>query len=222
MPEFMSALHLASGSRAFDLESINAQLQDHAPRENVEWALAHAERPLLSTNFRPLSAVLLHMVTRLKPDIPVIWVDSGYNTVATYRFAEQLIQDLELDMRIYAPRMTAARREALMGGVPGLDDPARLEAFTREVKLEPFERALEELRPDIWITGIRREQTEYRKHLDVASRGPHGTLRIAPLFRWTEVDLEGYLYDHRLPDNEDYYDPTKVREDRECGLQLLK
>jgi phosphoadenosine phosphosulfate reductase len=218
----MSALHLASGAESFDLGSINAVLRDREPRAIVEWAIANAARPVLSTNFRPFSAALLHMVTRIKPDIPVIWVDSGYNTPGTYWFAEQIIQDLNLDIRIYTPRMTAARREALMGGVPGLDDPVRLEAFTFEVKLEPFERALDELKPDIWLTGIRREQTEYRKHLGVASRGPHGTLRIAPVFSWTQVDLEGYLYEHHLPDNEDYYDPTKVLEDRECGLQLLR
>lgn len=198
----------------------NEFLAQRDPYDIIDWALARAARPVLSTNFRPHSAALLHMVTRACPDIPVIWVDTGYNTAATYRYAEQVTPLLQLKLQVYAPRVTGARRHAVLGGVPKLDDPLHA-AFTREVKLEPFERALHELAPDFWFTGIRSEQTDFRKSLGVLSPGPHGTLRIAPFFNWTEVDLEDYIYEHGLPDNLDYADPTKVGEDRECGLQHL-
>ena len=205
----------------FDFAAGNAALHEAEPRDVAAWALERAQRPVVSTNFRPLAAGLLHMLTSIKPDIPVIWVDSGYNTESTYRFAETLIEQLKLNIHVYTPRLTAARRAAIHGGIPSLEDEAAHSAFTREVKLEPFERALTELSPDAWFTGIRRDQTEYRKTLDVLSAGPHGITRVAPMFYWTEVDLEGYVYEHDLPDNEDYYDPTKVNDDRECGLQTL-
>lgn len=198
---------------AFDIRATD-------PREIIEQALAQARAPVLSTNFRPHAAALLHMVTRVMPDIPVIWVDSGYNTPATYAFAESLRARLGLNLKVYTPLVTAARRHACFGGIPSLADPGHAE-FTREVKLEPFERALREHRPDVWLTGIRADQTAHRRALGVVSRGPLGTFKIAPLYSWTEVDLENYLYEAGLPDNLDYVDPTKGRDDRECGLQHL-
>ena len=202
------------------LLSAAADFQHLDPHSIVRQALRYAERPLLSTNFRPRAAALLHLVTRIVPDIPVVWVDSGYNTPATYRFAEAVTQRLKLNLKVYTPLVSSARRTAVLGGVPELDDPAH-EAFTQEVKLEPFERALRELAPDLWFTGIRAEQTDFRKTLGVISRGPFGTTRVAPFFALTGLDLEDYLYEHDLPDNDDYVDPTKVLDRRECGLQNL-
>ena len=191
-----------------------------SPRDIIDWALARAANPVISTNFRPHTAALLHLVTRARPGIPVIWVDHGYNTADTYRYAERLTALLDLNLHVYTPRVTAARHQAVRGGVPALDAPAH-EAFTREVKLEPFERAFRELKPDLWFTGIRADQNSFRKSLGVVSPGVLGALKVAPLYHWTEVDLENYLYEHSLPDNLDYIDPTKVRADRECGLQHL-
>ncbi len=202
----------------FALRPSDLSLND--PQDIIAWVIARATRPVVSTNFRPHSAAILHMVTRVCPDIPVIWVDSGYNTPATYRFAEQVTHALQLNLQVYTPRMTSARRAALYGEVPSLEHPSHTE-FTREVKLEPFERAFAELAPDYWFTGIRAEQNEFRKSLGVFSNGPHGSTKVAPLHAWTEVDLEDYLYAEQLPDNTDYFDPTKVALERECGLQYL-
>lgn len=190
------------------------------PQDIVRRALAAARKPVISTNFRPRSAAFLHLVTRIAPDIPVLWVDTGYNTPATYRFADEVTQRLNLNLQVYSPLVTSARRAALHAGVPPLDSPAHA-AFTQEVKLEPFERALRETGPDLWLTGIRSEQTEFRRSLGVVSNGPFGTLRVAPIFAWSAVDLEDYLYEHGLPDNDDYVDPTKGDDRRECGLQNM-
>ena len=214
------ALNTAATTGAETLYATADHFHGLEPQDIVARALSHATAPLLSTNFRPRSAALLHLVTRLAPNIPVVWVDTGYNTPATYRFAEELTRRLKLNLQVYTPRVTSARRAAVMDGVPSLDHPQH-GAFTQEVKLEPFARAFQALAPDVWLTGIRAEQTDFRRKLGVVSRGPHGTLRVAPFFAWHAVDLEDYLYEHNLPDNDDYVDPTKVLADRECGLQNL-
>ncbi|MGE0388117.1 MAG: phosphoadenosine phosphosulfate reductase family protein [Gammaproteobacteria bacterium] len=203
-----------------DLERFRSLLADRPAAAIIDWALERAQNPVISTNFRPRSAVLLHLVTQARPDIPVIWVDTGYNTLATYRFVEDLTRRLNLNLQVYAPRVTSARRYAVLEGVPTLDDPGH-EEFTREVKLEPFERALRELRPDHWFTGIRAEHNEFRRSLGVVSRGPFGVVRVAPLHAWSDADMAAYLAGHGLPDNPNYVDPTKVLGDRECGLQNL-
>ncbi len=190
------------------------------PEMIIRWAFERAKVPVVSTNFRPHAAVLLHLVTQVKPDIPVIWVDSGYNTRETYEYAERLTALLGLNLQVYTPRVTAARRAIAFNGVPALDR-ADHATFTREVKLEPFERAFREIQPDVWLTGIRADQNAFRKSLGVVSSGVLGSLKVAPLYHWTEVDLENYLYEFGLPDNLNYTDPTKVEADRECGLQRL-
>lgn len=200
-----------------DLEKINAQLQHKSPVEIVQWAVDQNRKLIVTTKFGPHSAALLHLVTCIKPDITVLWADHGYNTKPTYLFAEKLIKQLNLNMKIYTPVMTSARRDALLGGVPDVGDPMH-EEFTQQVKLEPFNRALDDLQPEIWLTGIRKDQTAYRESLDIVTQTRRGVYKVAPLFNWSEIDLEGYLYENVLPTETDYFDPTKVLSDRECGL----
>lgn len=202
---------------SIDLQAANQALEGKSPQEIIEWALSQSDNPLVTTNFRPYESVILHMAAQVKPDIKVLWVDSGYNTSATYRFAEKLIQDLNLNVVTYIPEMTSARRNVLMKGIPDIDDPLH-EEFTRQVKLEPFQRALSELKPDLWLNAIRKDQTEFRQSLDIISASKDGIIKVAPLYNWAEGDLEAYLSEHNLPNEHDYFDPTKAVETRECGL----
>ncbi|MDY7115738.1 phosphoadenosine phosphosulfate reductase family protein [Halomonas sp. SSL-5] len=200
------------------LDIINRDLgQD--PEALIRWALNQGSQPICTTNFRPFEAVILHMVSSQRPDIPVVWMDHGYNTEATYRFADALVRRLDLNLISYLPRRTRAHREALEGPFPGIDDPHH-DAFTQEVKIEPFERALGEMAPDVWFTALRAEDTPERSRMAPASRNADGLLKVAPLLHWTAKDLHAYLQRHDLPNEFDYFDPTKVEAKRECGLHL--
>ncbi len=114
--------------------------------------------------------------------------------------------------------MTSERRNAIMGGVPTVDEEERHREFTWQVKLEPFERALAEFKPEVWLTGIRREETQHRKTLDVVSLDGRGMVKVAPLFHWSDEDVEAYMARFELPTCRHYFDPTKVHDGRECGL----
>ena len=200
-----------------DIKAANQLLADSTPQQIIAWALEQSEAPLVTTNFRPYESVILHMATQIRPDIKVLWVDSGYSTSATYRFAEKLINDLNLNVEVYIPQQTSARRNVLMKGIPELDSPLHDE-FTRQVKLEPFQRALSELKPDLWLNAIRQDQTEFRQGMNIVSSSKDGVIKVAPLYHWTEEQLDAYLTEHNLPNEHDYFDPTKGLEHRECGL----
>lgn len=203
-----------------DIDKANLALAGKTPLQIIDWAIAQGDRALVTTNFRPYESVILHMVTQVKPDIEVLWVDSGYNTSATYRFAEKLIKSLNLNIKTYIPQQTTAHRNLVMGGIPDIDDPIH-EEFTRQVKLEPFQRALAELKPALWFNAIRRDQTEFRQSLDILSYSRDGVLKVAPLFNWSEAEMGEYLAAKGLPNELDYFDPTKLLEARECGLHTL-
>ena len=201
-----------------DFDSINNTLRDATAAEIVGWALAQGRRSIATTSMGRNAAVMLHLVSQVDKTLPTIWVDTGYNLRDTYVVAERLIRDLDINMHVYSPQMTSERRNAIMGGIPTVDETERHQDFTRQVKLEPFERALAEFKPEIWLTGIRREETEHRKSLDIVSEDGRGIIKVAPLFYWSEADIEAYMAEHELPTCKHYFDPTKVHDGRECGL----
>ncbi len=201
-----------------DLDQINAQLGDASPEAVVRWALDLQRSTIVTTSFGRNAAVLLHLVSLVDKTVPTVWVDSGYNLRDTYLVAEQLIERLQLNLHVYIPQMTSERRNALMGGVPSNTEEELHQEFTRQVKLEPFSRAVADLQPQVWLAGLRREQTEHRRGLDIVSYDGRGILKVAPLFYWTEQDLEAYMQLHQLPTCRHYFDPTKVMDGRECGL----
>ena len=180
-----------SAVRELDLAQVNARWGRDASAL-VEWAVGLGQPTIVTTNFRPFEAVILHLVTRANPQVPVVWMDNGYNTEATYRFADEVTKQLGLNLKIYLPRRSRAHREAVEGATPALHDP-RHAAFTAEVKLEPFARALHET---------------------------DGLTKVAPLLHWSSKDLHEYCVKHGLPNNFDYVDPTKGEDNRECGLHL--
>jgi phosphoadenosine phosphosulfate reductase len=201
-----------------DLEQANDTLQGANAPEIVQWALQQGGKTIATTSMGRNAAVMLHLVSQVDPTVPTIWVDTGYNLRDTYVVAERLIRDLDVNMQVYSPQMTSERRNAIMGGIPTPDEEERHQEFTRQVKLEPFDRALSEFKPDIWLTGIRREETDHRKTLDVVSRDGRGIIKVAPIFHWSEDDVENYMAQYELPTCKHYFDPTKVWDGRECGL----
>ena len=95
-----------------DIDQANQELKGKSPEEIVAWALSQAKNPIITTNFRPYESAILHLVAKQRPDITVLWVDSGYNTDATYQFANKLIRDLDLNVVTYIPKQTAAHRDS--------------------------------------------------------------------------------------------------------------
>ena len=201
-----------------DLDSVTALLRNASANDIVRWAIGLQAKTIATTSMGKNAAVMLHLVSEVDKRVPTIWVDTGYNLRDTYVVAERLIRDLELDVHVYSPQMTSERRNAIMGGVPTVDEEERHQDFTEQVKLEPFARALAEFKPEIWLTGIRKEETEHRKSLDIVSMDNRGIIKVAPIFNWSEDDVEAYMEQYELPTCRHYFDPTKVHDGRECGL----
>ncbi len=203
-----------------DLSQLNQELRNKSPLDIVRWAIGQAGgRAIVSTNFRPYEAVILHLAVQAQPDIPVLWVDHGYNRPATYKHAEDLRARLKLNLKPYLPRITAAHRDAIHGPVPTTEDEEALKKFSALMKLEPFQRGMKELAPNVWITALRKVQNPNRAGLDIVTRDENfGALKVSPLFYLDDGELETYLGQHNLPNEWDYFDPAKADEKRECGL----
>ena len=210
----------ANQASAAELAFWNAELRAKSPLETVRWAVARAGgRAVISTNFRPYEAAILHLVVQVQPDIPVLWVDHGYNRPATYKHAEELHARLKLNLKPYLPRITPAHRDAIYGPIPTVEDEVGLKKFSAVMKLEPFQRGMKELAPTVWITALRKVQNPNRAGLDIVSLDENfGALKVSPFFYFSDADLDAYLEQHKLPNEWDYFDPAKADEKRECGL----
>ena len=205
-----------------DIIEANEALRGKSPLEVVRWAITKANgRAIVSTNFRPYEAVILHLANEEQPDIPVLWVDHGYNRAATYIHAEELKSLLKLNIKAYLPKFTAAHYEALHGGMPEptSENEEAIKAFSTIMKLEPFQRGMKELAPTVWITALRKVQNPNRAGLDIVSSDENfNSIKVSPVFHWSDDDMEAYLKEHNLPNEWDYFDPAKGDEKRECGL----
>ncbi len=199
-----------------DIDKINGDLKDRSPQEIVQWAIDFAKNPLVTTNFRPYEVAILHATTSVKKDIKVIWCDTGYNTPNTYKHAEELIGILDLNIKLYVPRQTSAHRDVVLG-IPDIND-SKHKLFTEQVKLEPFNRAMNEHKPDLWFTNLRKGQTAFRDSIDIVSLDKKGRIKVSPFYNWSDSELDSYLRTYNLPNEFKYFDPTKVLGNRECGL----
>lgn len=201
---------------SLDLDKINKDLEGKTPQEIVEWAISIAETPVVTTNFRPYEAAILKITSATKKDIKVIWCDTGYNTPNTYKHAEEVINILGLNVKLYVPKQTTAHRDVVLG-VPSIEDPKHA-VFTEQVKLEPFKRAMTEHKPDVWFTNLRKGQTAFRDSINIVSQDKNGVIKVSPFYNWTDKELDIYLEENNLPNEFKYFDPTKQLENRECGL----
>ncbi|MBT8236519.1 MAG: phosphoadenosine phosphosulfate reductase family protein [Bacteroidia bacterium] len=200
------------------LDNLNRNLANAQPEEIINSALQHAKNPVITTNFRPYEVAILYAVTRVKADIPVIWCDTGYNTVETYRHIAVLQDLLNLNLDTFVPQQSSAHREAVMG-IPTIEDP-RHSLFTEQVKLEPFRRAMNAYQPDVWFTNLRQGQTAFRDSLETFNLDKNGIAKVCPFYRWSDRELDRYLAEFNLPNEHRYFDPTKVLSNRECGLHV--
>lgn len=165
----------------------------------VEWVADSFDTGLvMSTSFGIQAAVMLHLVTQVVPEIPVIWVDTGYLPEETYRFADQLSQRLDLNLKLYQSPLSPAHMEALYGKLWDTDSVDALNQYDQIRKVEPLRRALRELGATAWLAGLRSQQTDHRKTLTVVGQ-QYGIHKVLPILHWNSKDIYEYLQAHDLP-----------------------
>jgi phosphoadenosine phosphosulfate reductase len=173
----------------------NREALEEATRAQVAWAdRVFRHRLIVSTSFGIQSAVILHLVRRMIPQIPVVFVDTGYLVPETYRYAAELTALLQLDVRRYSAELSPTEMEAQLGKLWETD----LDEYHRIRKVEPMRRALAELDVHAWIAGLRADQTTFRSTLDTVTF-QDGIFKVHPILRWRSQDVYYYMEHYRLP-----------------------
>lgn len=163
---------------------------------------------ILTTSFGPTAGVMLKLVNEAMPDMRVVSIVHGHETERTRELMDLYSKRYGLNLKVYhAPRLP----------VPEVDTP-EFAHFQRVVKFDPLQEALKAEAPKVWLSGIMREETNERRYFPFA-RMRGGILAAYPILDWTPMQAIDYCIAHKLPMNEDYYDPSKgPRQDQECGI----
>lgn len=182
------------------LTDINEGLEKKTALERIEFAAENLPSNYsIASSFGAQSAVSLHMITQVMPKIPVILIDTGYLFPETYQFVDQLAEALDLDVHVYQSTMSPAWQEARYGKLWEKDTRA-LNEYNQRNKVEPMDRALNELEVGTWFAGLRREQSKSRHELPIVQTFKD-RVKVHPIIDWSNRDIHQYLQKHHLPYN---------------------
>ena len=229
-------------SRRLTLDHCNRQFDRMSAQERVRWSLSHLpSQHVLSSSFGAQAAVMLHLVTQERPDMPVMLVDTGYLFAETYHFIDKLTERLQLNVHVIRADTSPAWQEARFGE-RWMQGAAGIAAYNEENKVAPMKQALRELNAGTWFAGLRRSQSKSRAntpYLDWSG----DRWKVHPIADWTDRDVHRYFRRNNLPYHplwekgyvsigdwhttksiHDVDDPEQTRffgTNRECGLHEI-
>jgi phosphoadenosine phosphosulfate reductase len=173
------------------------ELETLSPDKVIGRALAESKgSACITCSFQAEDMIVLDLLRKRLPEIPVLFLDTGYHFAETYAYRDRMAREWNLNMRNLMAKKTVPEQEAEFG-ILNRTDPSRC-CHLR--KVEPLFEALEEF--DVWFTGLRREQSPTRKNLKVAEHHvlPSGKvlLKVSPLAAWTWGDVWKYTAEEKI------------------------
>lgn len=180
-----------------DFERENARLEDASPEERLAFAVdAYGDKLLFTSSFGAGSGVLLHLWSRVAPQLPVVSIDTGFLFDETIEYRDRMVRDLGLRLEVAKPAMP--RDEFLWQN--GADIMARDPDFCcGKNKIDPLrpwvDRALG------WVSGLRRDQGKTRDHVPVLQPTQDGPVKVHPLATMTAADVAAYMTKNGIPEH---------------------
>ncbi len=178
--------------------SLETDYSGFAPEEIVGHFLSDKEqKACITCSFQVEDMVVLDLLRKLQPDIPVLFLETGYHFPETYEYRDRMAREWNLNVLNLQAASSVSEQETLQGKLyeTAPDRCCHLR------KVEPLFSGLQNF--DIWFTGLRREQSPTRANL--APVEPHilpsgqQITKVSPLVLWTWKDVWRYLSDQRIP-----------------------
>ncbi|HZQ53922.1 MAG TPA: phosphoadenylyl-sulfate reductase [Bryobacteraceae bacterium] len=171
-------------------------LQEQA-RQAIAQALQNGGAPSITCSFQAEDMVVLHLVRERVPDIPVLFLETGYHFAEVYGYRDEMTARFGLNLVNVMPKQTVAEQEAQFG----LLYQSQPDQCCKFRKVGPLFAALENY--EVWFTGLRRVQSPTRANLQVADTFPLPTgkqlLKVSPLAAWDDKDVWAFARDHDIP-----------------------
>ncbi|MCS4502501.1 phosphoadenylyl-sulfate reductase [Arhodomonas aquaeolei] len=154
------------------------------------------KRIFLSSSFQSQSLPLLHIVSRFPGTIPVVFLDTGYLFPETLAFRDEIADRLGLQVINVRPSVPKSEQRTPEGLLLFAADTEKCCFLNKVRPLEPYLRSF-----DVWISGVRSDQSAVRAGFEMEQAGPHGILRYHPMLDWTAREVHAYRKTHDLPEH---------------------
>ncbi len=178
-----------------ELAALNARFEQASAEDILRWAWeTFGPSVVASSSFQTQSVPLLHLISRVCPAMPILFIDTGFHFPETLAFRDDLQARYGLNIVTVHPEITKSELFRRYGEGLYRRDPD-LCCYINKVR--PMQKALEGKLA--WVTGVRRDQTAHRAKLRTLELQPTGILKIHPLLRWTKEDIAAYRERHQLP-----------------------
>jgi phosphoadenosine phosphosulfate reductase len=169
----------------------DARLELSSPQEILSWALATFGDQLCITASMA-DAVVIDMASRIRPGVPVIFLETGYHFEETLHTRDLVARRYPVTVHSVVPKQTIAAQDALFGPKLHDRDP---DACCNLRKVEPLRRSLDPYLA--WASGIRRDETASRRSIGVVEWDSNRAMvKVNPLARWTQEDVDEYIAEH--------------------------
>ena len=177
------------------IAQLSDEFESRTPQEILTWAISEFWPQIaMSSSFQTQSMPLLHMVTQIRRDVLIFFLDTGYHFWDTLIFRERIASEWKLNvLDLYRDTRWDVFARQNTRSLP-LEDPD-LCCFLH--KVQPMQKALQDLKA--WISGIRRDQTPARAKARILELQEDGLLKVNPLLNWTKADVDAYIKQHDLP-----------------------
>lgn len=177
-----------------EVTELNARLEGDTPESILMWAWETFGRNVAATSsFQSQSVPLLHIISQVVPDLPILFIDTGFHFPETLTFRDRLTQELGLNVKTLQSEPGQENFKLSQGELYHTNPD--LCCFFNKVK--PLQNAKRDLQA--WVTGIRRDQTEDRAETPIIGIGQDGLYKICPMATWSQRDIWTYIDEHNLP-----------------------
>jgi phosphoadenosine phosphosulfate reductase len=185
-----------------ELVALNIAFEDVHPREILSWALEKAglQRIALASAFQADGTVVMHLATRIRPDIPIMFLETGYQFAETLAFKQQITERLSLNVMDLYGEYTVERQAKEFGARLYEREPEKCCDLN---KVQPMFEALRDL--DAWITAFRRDSSPTRANAPFVEQYElepgNSIVKVNPMASWSRAQVWQYLKEHDLPHN---------------------
>lgn len=163
-------------------------------KQKIQEYKQEGKKLFATSSFQTHSIVLLHIISRIDPTIPIYFINTGFLFPDTIKYKDQLAKEFGLNIIDAKSSVPKSQQKDSFGNLLFASDPDYC-CFLN--KIQPLDPILAE--NDVWINGVRADQTEIRKAMNIEEKSKFGCLRFHPMLDWTKQEVYAYIREYKLP-----------------------
>ena len=179
------------------LDKLNEKLNKLDPHEIIEWAFDHYDSNVgMITSFGYTGMVLLHHVLKVKPNIEIFFIDTGFHFKESLEFVKMVSKKWNINLTTIKPKYTKKELIKKIGDPPYEVNP---DLCCQYNKVDCYYSIADQ--KEVWLSAIRRDQSSTRTHLNVLAIDKHGSLKIHPFVFWRRDQVWDFIKKNKIPYN---------------------